>query len=160
MGSFNGLRVGCWPVRLVSADCVSTYLQRPSWTGSNLYGTITTRNVSHFMSNLGSMQGVDVSSLLSAELPVIVFLTKIDECEPGLVADLGQTFHSEKLYKLVQVRIFQHFAFHLQAGVVTGQQLSTRAVLQTFKPHLALLNDPDLHRVRQDPTLEQKKSGQ
>ncbi len=42
--------------------------------------------------------------LLIAELPVIIFMTKIDECEPGLIGDLGQTFHSEKLYKLVQVR--------------------------------------------------------
>lgn len=41
---------------------------------------------------------------VTAELPVIIFLTKIDEVEPGLIADLGKTFHSEKLYKLVQVR--------------------------------------------------------
>jgi hypothetical protein len=43
------------------------------------------------------------SLVVVADLPVIVFMTKIDECEPGLVGDLGQTFHSERLYQLVQV---------------------------------------------------------
>ena len=34
---------------------------------------------------------------------MLVFVTKIDEYEPGLTGDLSYTFHSERLYKLVQV---------------------------------------------------------
>jgi hypothetical protein len=101
------------------------------------------------------MQNVDVLSLGSAELPVIVFLTKIDGCEPGLVEDLGHTFHSQKLYKLVQVRTSQQVTLQLQAVVVICQRLSAKALLQS---HPTSLDDRRSHRVRQGPTLRTKQS--
>lgn len=41
----------------------------------------------------------------SAEMPVIIFVTKIDEHEPGLLGDLRATFHSQRIFDIVQVSV-------------------------------------------------------
>ena len=53
--------------------------------------------------------GKDLSSqlrLCHAEIPTLVFLTKIDNYDPDVIGqDLKKTFHSERLLSLIQVRL-------------------------------------------------------
>lgn len=52
-------------------------------------------------------------------MPVIIFLTKIDEYDPGLLADLTATFHSQRIFDTVQVFVllllFLACSFHVHA---------------------------------------------
>eukprot|EP00884_Botryococcus_braunii_P005536 jgi/Botrbrau1/14984/Bobra.0018s0084.1 len=61
------------------------------------------------------------------EMPVVVFLTKIDEYEPGLVDNLAATFHSERLYKLIQ-------ELSLRTGVPRNAIVPVKNFCTEFEP--------------------------
>jgi hypothetical protein len=39
----------------------------------------------------------------AADMPVIIFLTKIDEYDPELTTDLSTVFRSKRIFKIMQV---------------------------------------------------------
>jgi len=71
---------------------------------------------------------IDASEMLftwcCAEIPTLVFLTKIDKYDPDVIGeDLTKTFHSARLLSLMEVSAGLH---HLVAGLCKCLQCAAR----------------------------------
>eukprot|EP00884_Botryococcus_braunii_P012107 jgi/Botrbrau1/20898/Bobra.0135s0029.1 len=63
------------------------------------------------------------------DMPVMVFLTKIDEHEPGLLVDLAATFNSQRIYDIVQDLAFK-------AGLPRNSIVPIKNFSMEFEPGL------------------------
>eukprot|EP00884_Botryococcus_braunii_P006922 jgi/Botrbrau1/16230/Bobra.0066s0016.1 len=75
------------------------------------------------------------------DMPVIIFMTKVDEYEPGLVGNLSDVFHSQKILNIMQVAVINvdvvdALELSLKAGVPRNCIVPVKNFCTEFEPEL------------------------